>query len=326
MPDEIMPGLYRLEVPLTGNPLRSINSYIIRGEDHSLIIDAGLNREECDQAVKRGLQSIGIDLRSCWFIATHLHADHIGLMWRWAEEGHAPARFLIGQADGERIAGWLGWDDYVACAAVNGFPPVKLQTAVQAHPGYRFKAPDQFTVEFLHDGDFLECGDYHLRCVSTPGHSPGHTCLYDAGHRLLISGDHILGDITPNIECFYDHLNPLQDYLASLEKVRQLDVNLVLPGHRNLISDMGTRIDQLISHHRHRLEEIRQILGGQSFHAYDVASRMSWDLDCADWESFPPAQKWFAIGEAIAHLRYLESNGDLERETRADIIYYRHKS
>lgn len=322
---EIMPGLFRIEVPLTGNPLRSVNSYIMPGEDHHLMVDAGLNRTECDRAIKTGLAELGIELSRTWFVATHLHADHIGLIWRWAAEDNAPARFLIGQADGERICNWQGWDDYVSCAAINGFPPDRLQESILAHPGYRFKAPEGFAVEYLKDGDRLECGDFQWSCIATPGHSRGHTCLYDPEKRLLLSGDHILGDITPNIECFSERLNPLADYLRSLEKVRKLDVSLVLPGHRSPIANMEERLDQLCAHHRQRLDEVLEILGSNSMHAYTVASRMSWDLDCSGWENFPPAQKWFAIGEAIAHLRYLESVGELQREFHNEVIFYRRR-
>ena len=40
---------------------------------------------------------------------------------------------------------------------------------------------------------------------------------------------------------------------------------------------------------------------------------MSWDIDCESWELFPVAQKWFATGEALAHLRYLEGEGRIRR-------------
>lgn len=323
MLSEIMPGLYRIESPLTGNPLRSINSYVIPGKDHCLLVDAGLNRDECDQSVKDGLKALGIDMTRLWFVATHLHADHIGLMWRWAAEHNAPARFLIGTADGEHIGRWQGWDQHVASAAAHGFPPESLAAAIQAHPGYRFKAPDGFRMEYLNDGDILDCGGYSFQCIATPGHSRGHTCLYEASRRLLISGDHILGDITPNIEGFMNDCNPLKDYLDSLEKVQKLEVNLVLPGHRSPIKDMPARIDGLRAHHQQRLAEVLDIIGTDTMHAYEIAARMTWDLDCADWESFPSAQKWFAIGEAIAHLRYLDSTGELESLLREGIIHYR---
>jgi hypothetical protein len=57
--------------------------------------------------------------------------------------------------------------------------------------------------------------------------------------------------------------------------------------------------------------------------AYEVASRMTWDIKCDSWEAFPLAQKWFATGEAIAHLRYLLEKGRIER-IRAKKLYWYH--
>jgi glyoxylase-like metal-dependent hydrolase (beta-lactamase superfamily II) len=123
---------------------------------------------------------------------------------------------------------------------------------------------------------------------------------------VLVAGDHILIDITPNIQCWTDTDNPLKHYLASLDKVYDLEVELVLPGHRRLIDDHKKRIDELHEHHQRRLNEILEILDNQSMHAFDIAARMSWDINCETWDAFPVAQKWFATGEALSHLRYLE--------------------
>jgi len=85
-----------------------------------------------------------------------------------------------------------------------------------------------------------------------------------------------------------------------------MEIDLVLPGHRRLITDHRTRIAELKEHHERRLKEVFSILGDDPRTAFQVASRMTWDLDCDSWEEFPRAQKWFATGEAIAPLRYLE--------------------
>ena len=121
-------------------------------------------------------------------------------------------------------------------------------------------------------------------------------------------------DITPNIQCWSDEQNPLQDYLASLDKVNDMEIDLVLPGHRRLITDHKTRIAELKEHHERRLKEVLSILENDPRTAFQVATRMTWDLDCHSWEEFPRAQKWFATGEAIAHLRYLERRGFIVRK------------
>jgi len=88
---------------------------------------------------------------------------------------------------------------------------------------------------------------------------------------------------------------------------------LVLPGHRNPIMDHRRRIEELKAHHRVRTQEIGGILGRGAQTAYQVASRMTWDLSYSRWDDFPIPQQWFATGEALAHLLYLERKGEIVR-------------
>jgi glyoxylase-like metal-dependent hydrolase (beta-lactamase superfamily II) len=120
-----------------------------------------------------------------------------------------------------------------------------------------------------------------------------------------VSGDHILGDITPNIQSWADAGNPLQTYLRSLDKVSELDVAVVLPGHRRIFKNCRERIQELKDHHRNRADEVITILKTGRKNAFQVASEMTWDITWESWDRFPVSQKWFATGEAIAHLKYL---------------------
>ena len=71
-----------------------------------------------------------------------------------------------------------------------------------------------------------------------------------------------------------------------------------------------------------RADEILLILSKGSKNAFQVASEMTWDINYESWGRFPAAQKWFATGEAIAHLRYLEEKGMVFRETKERMITY----
>ena len=105
-----------------------------------------------------------------------------------------------------------------------------------------------------------------------------------------------------------------KSYLQSLDRVYDLDVELTLPGHRRLITDHRIRIAELKEHHAKRCDEILRIMAnGRNLSAYEIASRMTWDIKCDSWEAFPLAQKWFATGEAISHLRYLKEEGRIEQ-------------
>jgi len=319
MIEQIQDQLWRIEVPLPGNPLKSINSYVIKSPSRNLIIDTGLDRQECLDAILAGLDEVGVDLEQTDFFITHMHADHSALVPKLAGDA---SKVYFNRPDAEVFEGVSPWETILEYAGRNGFPEDELRAALENHPGYKHgvtKIPD-FT--FLEDGDLLEIGDYRFRCVQTPGHTKGHTCLYEPEKKLFVSGDHILIDITPNIQCWRDGMNPLGDYLVSLDKVRALDIELVLPGHRRLLRNCRERIDELKRHHDDRAEEILSVLSGGTQNAYQVASGMTWDLDCASWDLFPVAQKWFATGEAIAHLRWLEERGEVFSETEANNVTF----
>lgn len=267
MIEEIQPNLFRVEVPLPNSPLKFLNSYVIRSSDRNLIIDTGLNRKECLDAMQSGLQQLDIDLAKTAFFITHLHADHFGLLSKLVTD---TSQVFFNRPETELIeaSGW--WECMVAYAAKNGFPENELRAAIQSHPGREFGSEWVPEINILQDGDGISAGDYRFKCVSTPGHSLGHTCLYEPNKKILVAEDHILIDITPNIQCWSDDQNPLQNYLASLDKVNDMEIDLVLPGHRRLITDHKTRIAELKEHHEKRLSEVVSILGSDPQTAYQV--------------------------------------------------------
>ena len=321
--EELFPRLFRIEVPLPQSPLQSLNSYVFRGEDRHLVVDTGFNREECFQALSTALQGLGLAPERTDFFITHLHADHYGLVSRLA---HPESRIFFSRPDAEILETWEGFEPMIAYAAKNGFPEAELRQALAQHPGNKYGTDWIPGLSVLRDGETVRYAGYVLRCVETPGHTLGHVCLYNAEHRFLIAGDHILGDITPNIQCWSDEGDPLENYLQSLEKVSRMDVVQVLPGHRSLVADFHGRIQELRHHHEARLLEIERILEQEPLCAYDVAGKMTWDIRCDHWEDFPVAQKWFATGEAIAHLRFLERSGNILRQSSNGRIVFGLKS
>ena len=323
MIEEVLPDLYRLEIPLPKNPLKAVNSYVIKGKDRNLIIDTGLNRKECKDAFDSGLDQLGIKLEETDLFITHLHADHFGLVAYLATES---STVYFNRPDSEIIEAkgyWARMGDY---ARQNGFPEEELQSALNNHPGVKFAGDWMPELSILSEKDVIRAGDYLFECVETPGHSLGHICLYDREKKILVAGDHILIDITPNIQCWSDSVDPLSNYLKSLDKVYEFDVDIVLPGHRRLIKDCKKRIRELKEHHKNRLDEVLEILREESKTSFYVASKMTWDINYKSWDLFPVSQKWFATGEAIAHLRCLEERGEITREIKDGKTYFMRKS
>ncbi|MEE4351408.1 MAG: MBL fold metallo-hydrolase [Desulfatiglans sp.] len=319
MIEKVLPDVYRLEIPLPQNPLKAVNSYVIKGEDRNLIIDTGLNRKECKDAFDSGLDELGIKREETDLFITHLHADHFGLVGYLASES---SKVYFNRPDSEIIEAKGHWNRMVNYAGQNGFPEEELQNAIRNHPGVKFAGDWMPDLSILSEGDTIQAGDYLFECVETPGHSLGHICLYEREKKILVSGDHILIDITPNIQCWSDSMDSLTNYLESLDKVNALEIDIVLPGHRRLIKDCRQRIKELKEHHKNRLNEVLSILQDDHQTAFDVAAHMTWDINYASWDLFPVSQKWFATGEAIAHLRCLEERGQIKRRKENGTNYF----
>jgi len=314
MIEEVLPNLYRTEVPLPKNPLKYLNSYVIKGDGRFLIIDTGMNREECLHPMFANLAELKVDLNKTDIFITHFHSDHLGLV---AEVATPSSRVYFNQIEASFMncsTDEKPWNQLSAFYLSNGFPADELERAMRIHPGHKYSPQKPIEFHIAKENDKITIGDYSFNCISTPGHTPGHMCLYEPRKKILISGDHILFDITPNITNWLQMADSLREYLASLDKVYPLDVNLVLPGHRRIMNNHRSRIKELHKHHEARLKEVLDALEDGDKTAWEVASHITLDIDAESWEKFPPPQKWFAVGETIAHLAYLETDKKIRRK------------
>jgi glyoxylase-like metal-dependent hydrolase (beta-lactamase superfamily II) len=306
MIEEILPGIHRATIPLPKTPLGNLNCYVLRDRDRCLILDTGFNTAECSRSLFHALRHLGVDPAESDVLLTHMHSDHSGLGYLLEEHG---ASVHCHPLDGETINAMGEWEEILSFGYRCGLPEARLRQARDSHPGYRYRPTRPVRYVALQDGDTIHAGTYRFTCLHTPGHTDGHLCLHEPDRGLLFCGDLILRGITPNIAQWSETGNPLRDYLDSLERIRGLGPFLALPGHREPFRDPGERIEEIEAHHRGRLEEILSLLPEEGATPFEVASKMHWDLDCKDWRDFPLAQKWFATGEAMAHLRYLEQQG-----------------
>ncbi len=320
--DEIYPGIWRIEVALPKTPLKATNSYFIPGNDRNLLIDTGFNHEMCRDAMTAALAALRVDMARTDLFITHLHSDHAGLSQFCARPG---TRIFMSEADGRVVAGGREsdfWESFKQFYRFTGLEAGGYVTSVAQHPGYSFAPPASDAIVFVRDGHVFDVGGFSLRCVLAKGHTRGHFCLYDEAKKILFSGDHILGSITPNITLMaFDH-DALEEFLASLDIVDALDVDIAFPGHRRAVEDVRGRIAQLREHHRTRLDEVLEITGTGRVSSVDVAKKMRWSLTIENWLDYPPAQKLFSAGEALAHLHYLACRGALRMERDGDGIAY----
>ncbi|MDR2909078.1 MAG: MBL fold metallo-hydrolase [Oscillospiraceae bacterium] len=321
MPTQLRQDIYVIKVPLPNNPLRDLNSYYIRGKERDLLIDTGFNLDACYDALTTGLRELGADMARTDLMLTHFHSDHCGLYDRVSRPG---TRVFMGEKDLalHRLAPTGGlWSQ--AAGLSLGFSPAELRENMSANPAVTAVPEHKTEILPLLGGDILEVGDYALQAVHTPGHTPGHICLYDAERETLFCGDSILYDITPVISIWPDRPGALASYLSTLQKMRTLRVKYAYAAHRQPCGNLGERAEQLLEHHYKRLDDVSAVLvrhaGGS---CYELASFMKWQIRAASWAEFPVSQRWFATAEAASHLEYLWQQGKAGRELDGGVWRY----
>ena len=310
MPEEVLKNIYRLPIPLPGNPLKELNAYLIKGKDRNLLIDTGFRQEACRRALFSELAELGLRPGEVDVLATHLHADHTGLTPDVAGEkgtvyiSRPDARIFDPKED--KTVYWKG----VERSFMNeGFPEDLVIRIWDSNPAHSMSPPNNVPHVCLEDGDVLEAGGYRLRCLLMPGHTLGQMCFWMEEQGAMFLGDHVLFDITPNITAWPDMSDALGAYLDSLDRIRAYAPVRALPGHRGP-GELAERVDQLKEHHRRRLEEaLKAVREHPGAGAYELAGHMTWKIRARSWADFPVAQKWFAVGECMSHLDRLIAEG-----------------
>ncbi len=311
---QIEGNIYTIPVPLPNNPLRELNSYFIKGESRNLLIDTGFHLDECRNALLTGLGELGVGMENTDIFLTHMHADHSGLAADIASDN---SKIYVSGIDGERLLrGMAKGREREAEYRSYGFSEEEL-AHLDDSPSMQYKQDKRPEFTYVSDGDVLSYGGHRLEVIATPGHSPGHVCLYDRADRIMFLGDHVLFDITPNITTWPNFDDPLGHYVHSLMDISIYDVRLPLPAHRSVHGTMAERIGTIIEHHGARIREMLNILAeNPGITPYDLSGKMSWRVHgkTNSWADFPLSQKWFAVGETAAHLEYLLCRNRVRRE------------
>ena len=270
------------------NGLRELNSYLLKGEDSWLLIDTGFRKEACRQALSAGLRELGADIEKTDVLLTHLHSDHSGLAAEFAGKNRkvylsrTDLKYLSMNIANKTVA------ERNARFLEEGFPPDLLEENARINPAMAERLQsldDRFTP--IDDGQEIRIGEYRLKTIVVPGHTPGNTMFWMPEQEIMFTGDHVLFDITPNITAWSWVEDSLGDYLENLLRVRNYPVQLALPGHRKS-GDYKERIRVLLDHHARRLAETERIIRqNPGLNGYEIAGRMTWKIRAASWEEFP---------------------------------------
>lgn len=317
------PDIYVIKVPLPGNPLRELNSYLILSAEEALIIDTGFKHPDSKAALMGALKELNVDRRHLKIFLTHLHTDHIGLADEVAGES---AEIYMSGEDYKRYRESLDpahWKESDALFLQEGFSKEGLEQIVTTNPARKYMPERVFEASCISDGEKLYVGNTELICVQTNGHTPGHFSLYLPEEEIMFLGDHILYDITPNITAWMGVEDSLGDYLKNLDKIKEYPMQMALPGHRKVSKPVKERIEEIKRHHQIRLDGTIQIIKERpGSNADEIAALLKWSMRGKSWEEFPMEQKWFAVGETIAHLDYLRHENVIAKELVDGIYRY----
>jgi glyoxylase-like metal-dependent hydrolase (beta-lactamase superfamily II) len=319
---EIAEGVHQLEIPMRRNPLGKTYSYLL--QDAGALIDTGIPSDEGVDALERQLSTLGLRVSDIEKIfVTHMHTDHVGLIDRIRKKSSVSVVALE-----EAVKVQRQWDEMRETA----FEDTKSEIA--AWGGGRFlKLFSQYEHVFrrprwklgidetIADGDVLSLGDTSLEALWTPGHAREHLCLLYAEKEILFSGDHVLPKITSHISHHtYLEGDPLAEYLKALDRVRNLPVKTVLPGHERIFHDLSGRVSELEDHHARRCGEILAALSGGAKTVFDVSSVVYWDSQ--PWERMAFWTKRMAAAETYAHLVYLMNMDKVAERVNDRVLEY----
>ena len=317
-------GIYKVRLPLPFR-LNHVNCHAIKGTNGWWLVDAGLSREATREGWLQFFEEQAISPSDILGIyLTHFHPDHYGCSgWLQNYAGGAPV--YIGEIDANRINRYWKDESYILKAMrvlfrVNGMPEDILIKVVDSIDNLIPFTTPHAELTTLRPGQVVELGDQEYEVILTPGHTDGHICFYNKEHGVLLSGDHLLPEISSNISLWPQpgaDPNPLDNFLRAIDSLRSLNCQSVLPAHGKPFSNIEERIIQLETHHQERLELIKNCVGSGAT-AYQVCQQVfRQDLSVHELR--------FAMAETLAHLVYLMYKGELEESSPDGINLYRQK-
>jgi glyoxylase-like metal-dependent hydrolase (beta-lactamase superfamily II) len=273
----VLPGVWRLRLPLPWPGVPHGNAWALAAGDGIVLVDTGMHQPGSMAHLERALDQAGLRVEHVRLVVlTHAHVDHCG---------QAPP---IAERAGCEV--WL-------------HPRHQHRTETGPNPG---QAGVLRSDRDLVPGVEVQTDLGAWRVIETPGHAPSHVCLHQPEHRLLISGDHLLG----RVSLFFDtgHTpDPVGEFLTSLDAVEGLDARLCLAGHGRPFIDVDAHVQATRALVAERLERARELLAERPLTARELAERLY-------GEAFTETTEGWLVGKSQAWLTHLERGDEVARD------------
>jgi glyoxylase-like metal-dependent hydrolase (beta-lactamase superfamily II) len=315
--ERVVPGLWRLRLPLPWAGIPHCNAWAIAAGSGVVLVDTGMHLPGSLAQLERAMDQVNLRLEHVRLVAiTHAHMDHWGQaapvceqagceMWMHPNHAHATADAGDPEAALARRLE-IGLQSGVPLPALTEY----LERQKDNPSGIaKLIEPDRPLV----NGVVIETdlGPWHA--YETPGHCPSHVCLFQPEHRILISGDHVLGRISLFLEYGWSP-DPVGEFLNSLEIVDRLDARLALSGHGRPFTDVHAHIEGYRSLVAGRLDAIYEALREHPKTALELA-RTVYEVPFGEGNA-----NWL-LTETLCYLRHLElaaragaeADGEVER-------------
>jgi glyoxylase-like metal-dependent hydrolase (beta-lactamase superfamily II) len=319
-------GVHRLAIP-TPFMVGRVNAYLIEGSPLTLV-DSGPNSAKALDELEQGLAALGHSIEDIeLLVISHQHIDHFGLASILARRSGAEVAAL------DRLAPFLAGfgqesdlEDRFAEQTMlrHGIPPDVVTALRSVSASFRGWGSAVEVTRPLSDGGELVLGDRTLRVLHRPGHSPSDTVFHDESRGMLLAADHLIAHISSNpllarpLEAEGEYTGPrpqaLITYMASLEKTRAMDLELVLPGHGRPITDHAALIDERFRLHARRAEKINRLVAQQPRSAHEIAQEL--------WGNVAVTQAYLTLSEVLGHVDLLLREGRVVEDERDGVVRF----